>query len=80
VPGLAEALTIDHPSVLGVCLSGAGPSVLAIAAPGRSDEAAFALSEVYTRLGIAHTTINLATHHGALPRLPLSVNEREKTA
>ena len=53
VPGLAEALAIDHPAVLGVCLSGAGPSVLALAAPGRSEEAAAALGDVYRRLGIA---------------------------
>lgn len=29
VPGLAEALALKHPDLLGVCLSGAGPSVLA---------------------------------------------------
>ena len=51
VPGLTEALAIDHPSVLGVCLSGAGPSVLALAAPGRAEEAASALGDVYRRLG-----------------------------
>jgi homoserine kinase len=80
VPGLAEALAIDHPSVLGVCLSGAGPSVLAIAAPGRADEAAFVLGDVYQRLAIPHSTMTLAAHQGALPRLPLSPNEREITA
>jgi homoserine kinase len=66
VPGLAEALAIDHPSVLGVCLSGAGPSVLALAAPGRSHEAAAVLGEVYRRLGIVHTIRNLAVHQPAL--------------
>ena len=65
VPGLTEALAIDHPSVLGVCLSGAGPSVLALAAPGRSEEAAVALGDVYRRLGIAHTIRNLAVHQPA---------------
>jgi homoserine kinase len=65
VPGLTEALAIDHPSVLGVCLSGAGPSVLALAAPGRSEEAAAALGDVYRRLGIAHTIRNLAAHQPA---------------
>ena len=29
MPGLAEALRFTHPNVLGVCLSGAGPSILA---------------------------------------------------
>jgi homoserine kinase len=66
VPGLAEALAIEHPSVLGVCLSGAGPSVLALAAPGRSEEAAVVLGDVYRRLGIAHTVRNLAVHQPAL--------------
>jgi homoserine kinase len=29
VPGLSEALQLEHPDLLGVCLSGAGPSILA---------------------------------------------------
>lgn len=29
VPGLTEVLNLEHPDLLGVCLSGAGPSVLA---------------------------------------------------
>jgi homoserine kinase len=29
VPGLADVLSIRHPDVLGICLSGAGPSILA---------------------------------------------------
>jgi homoserine kinase len=29
VPGLAEVLSTKHPDVLGICLSGAGPSILA---------------------------------------------------
>jgi len=66
VPGLSAALAIEHPSVLGVCLSGAGPSVLALAAPGRSDEAAAALGDVYRRLGIPHTIRNLAAHQPAI--------------
>ena len=31
VPGLKEALELRHPSLLGACLSGAGPSVVALA-------------------------------------------------
>ena len=65
VPGLAEALTLDHPAVLGVCLSGAGPSVLALAAPAQSPEAAAALSAVYRHAGIAHTIRVLAAHQPA---------------
>ena len=66
VPGLSEALAIDHPAILGVCLSGAGPSVLALAAPGGAEEAAVALGDVYRRLGIAHTIRNLAVHQPAI--------------
>jgi homoserine kinase len=71
VPGLAEALALEHPAILGVCLSGAGPSVLALAAPGRADEAAAALGGVYRRLGIAHTIRNLAAHPAATERQPV---------
>jgi hypothetical protein len=39
--------------------------VLALAAPGRSEEAAVALGDVYRRLGIAHTIKNLAVHQPA---------------
>jgi homoserine kinase len=30
VPGLAEVLALQHPDLLGVCLSGAGPTILAL--------------------------------------------------
>jgi homoserine kinase len=79
VPALSECLAIDHPAVLGVCLSGAGPSVLALAAPGRSEEAAAILGDVYRRLGVAQTIRNLAAFQ------PVSINpaspaQRERTA
>ena len=73
VPALGECLAIDHPAVLGVCLSGAGPSVLALAAPGRAEEAAAVLGDVYQRLGLPHTIRNLT----ALNPAPLA--RREKT-
>jgi homoserine kinase len=73
VPALDECLAIDHPAVLGVCLSGAGPSVLALAAPGRAEEAAAVLGDVYQRLGVPHTIRNLT----ALNPAPLA--RREKT-
>ncbi|MBV9759803.1 MAG: homoserine kinase [Acidobacteriaceae bacterium] len=31
VPGLSRALELEHPDLLGVCLSGAGPSIVALA-------------------------------------------------
>jgi homoserine kinase len=79
VPGLADALAITHPAVLGVCLSGAGPSVLALAAPGRDEEAAEVLGAVYRRLGVRHTIRNLGAHGRPLTR-SLSTTRRETTA
>jgi homoserine kinase len=65
VPALAEALAIDHPAVLGTCLSGAGSSVVAIATAGRAREAAAELSAVYQRLQIPHTVRILCAHQPA---------------
>jgi homoserine kinase len=79
VPALSECLAIDHPAVLGVCLSGAGPSVLALAAPGRSEEAAAILGDVYRRLGVPHTIRNLAACQPASIN-PASPAQRERTA
>lgn len=71
VPGLAEALAINHPAVLGVCLSGAGPSVVALAAPGRSEEVVTLLADAYRRLDVPHTIRNLAAHPAANHRQPV---------
>jgi homoserine kinase len=79
VPALSECLAIDHPAVLGVCLSGAGPSVLALAAPGRSEETAAVLGDVYHRLGVPHTIRNLAAFQPASIN-PASPAQRERTA
>lgn len=47
VPGLAEALALRVPGVLGVCLSGSGPTLLCFLEPGLAGEAvARALSAV----------------------------------
>ena len=80
VPGLREALAIDHPAVLGVCLSGSGPSIVALAVPGREQEAAAVLSEVYRRISLPATIRILAAHQpvgaGAAP----VIIERENPA
>jgi homoserine kinase len=60
VPGLADALALDHPSVLGVCLSGAGPSIAAVAAAGRQDEASEQLRRIYDRIGVPCTIRTLS--------------------
>ncbi len=62
VPGLSEALAIDDPAVLGVCLSGAGPSIVALATDG-APRAAVLLRELYDRLGATCTIRTLSAHH-----------------
>ena len=47
--------------LLGVCLSGAGPSILALAAD-HEEKIGAALSAMYDRLGLAHTVRTLRAH------------------
>jgi homoserine kinase len=61
VPGLAEAMAVDDPAVLGVCLSGAGPSILALATDG-APRAATLLSDLYKLLGVPCTIRTLSAH------------------
>ncbi len=61
VPGLAEALDLEHPGLLGVCLSGAGPSILALVS-GHAEAVAGALGALYDRLGVSHTIRILRAH------------------
>jgi homoserine kinase len=62
IPGLEQALLLDHPDLLGVCLSGAGPSVVGFAVQSFSEiEKQF--SAIYERLGIAYCVRTLAVHH-----------------
>lgn len=51
VPGLKEALELKHPSLLGVCLSGAGPSILAMAQQ-HLDEISAMLEQIFIHKGI----------------------------
>ena len=53
VPGLGELLSLDHPDLLGVCLSGAGPSIVAFATSGH-DGVATLLSTTLQARGIKH--------------------------
>ncbi len=55
VPGLAELLELQHPKLLGVCLSGAGPSLLALTL-GESPEVKDLIERTYRRTGNSFTT------------------------
>jgi homoserine kinase len=61
VPGLKEALELRHPSLLGVCLSGAGPSVVALAQQNL-DEIRALLTEIYIRKSIPFRIQTLKVH------------------
>jgi len=59
VPGLEEALALEHPNLLGVCLSGAGPSIAALVM-GDTTGVVKLLSGVYRKTGIKFTVRVLA--------------------
>jgi homoserine kinase len=61
VPGLAEALALEHPALLGVCLSGSGPSIVAFAQE-ESDAVVELLQTLYGRLGVRCRVRVLAAH------------------
>jgi homoserine kinase len=63
VPVLEEALAIDDPAVLGVFLSGAGPSVAVLAHHDLAHVEA-RLSSMYDRAGVPATVRTLAVHQG----------------
>lgn len=54
VPGLAALLELEHPALLGVCLSGAGPSLLALTL-GESAEVKALVEECYRETGNEYT-------------------------
>ena len=61
VPALAEALNVEHPDLLGVCLSGSGPSIVAIAQRNHR-EIARLLASAYERDGINYSVRSLQAH------------------
>ncbi len=58
VPGLNEMLALDAPGLAGVALSGAGPSVLALAEPG--SPAGERIAAIFARHGVASRVFDLA--------------------
>ena len=66
VPGLAEALGMEHPDLLGVCLSGAGPSIVALA-ERHLGEIEHMLSETYRSTGLPFTIRRLSAHQDLEP-------------
>jgi homoserine kinase len=63
VPGLADALALEHPDLVGVCLSGAGPTVVALVI-GSIESIQDALTGIYSRLGVPCHIRVLDAHNG----------------
>lgn len=63
VPGLKQALSLEHPDLLGVCLSGAGPSIVAFAEKNL-DGVEELLARSYTQVGIPFKIRRLSVHQG----------------
>src|SRR5271157_616725 len=67
VPGLAQALNLEHEDLLGVCLSGSGPSIVALAETNLR-EISELLASVYKPLGIGCRLRTLRVHQGAFDK------------
>ena len=71
VPGLKEALALRHPSLFGVCLSGAGPSICALAEHDL-DEISAMIAEIYNEKEIPCRIQILKVHPTNAPAKPQS--------
>jgi len=61
VPAFPELLQLEHPDLLGVCLSGSGPSVLALCT-GAEEVIAASVGAVYDRIGVPCVIRTLSAH------------------
>jgi homoserine kinase len=65
VPLLGDVIELDDPEVLGAFLSGAGPSVAAIARVRSAPKVQRLMTTMYARAGVEATVRVLAVHEGA---------------
>ncbi len=82
VPGLERALELEHPALLGICLSGAGPSIVALV-ENDGDAVADLLVRSYEPLKVPYCVRRLRAHHNrdaqAIPQ-PLGVRVPRATS
>jgi len=64
VPGLIEALALETPGLLGVCLSGSGPTVIGFTDVADTGDVERAFRGVYEKLGLGCTVRVLTAHNG----------------
>ncbi|HEY3128578.1 MAG TPA: homoserine kinase [Acidobacteriota bacterium] len=79
IPGLKEALALDHPDLLGVCLSGSGPSIVALAERNfpKIEEL---LAQSYGKTGIPFSVRTLAVHQQVAGRKSQVEGRQSKVA
>ncbi|MGH9639385.1 MAG: homoserine kinase [Bryobacteraceae bacterium] len=77
VPGLEAALSLEHPDLLGICLSGAGPSVVALA---RDNTAAIEglLRGTFLPFGAPFSVRILEAHQRVERQIRASQRERDR--
>ena len=68
VPGLEESLELQHPDLLGVCLAGAGPSIMALAEKNVAAVQEL-LASAYKPLGIPFTMRTLRAYQNGTCKL-----------
>ncbi len=80
VPGLESALALEHPDLLGVCLSGAGPSVVALA-ERNLEEVQKVLESAFQRENIRYTVRRLRAHEreDVAPDLPATGRQTNRS-
>ncbi|MBV8551692.1 MAG: homoserine kinase [Acidobacteriaceae bacterium] len=64
VPGLEAALALQHPDILGICLSGAGPSIVAFA-ERNFEELEALLGSIFEHLAVPFVIRRLTVHQEA---------------
>ncbi len=74
VPGLEELLALEHPDLLGVCLSGAGPSIVAFA-KANTEIVIELLQKTYAKTGIPCRVLHLKAHQQQKTANASSANE-----
>jgi len=80
VPLLREAIRVDDPDVLGAFLSGAGPSVAAIARSDAASRVERLFASMYEQAGVEATVRILAAHDGASNGEPAERSNRAADA
>lgn len=80
VPLLEEAIALDHPDVLGAFLSGAGPSIAAIAHVATAPRVERLMAAMYGRADVDATVRVLAVHEGASNAEPEGSNRAAASA